>query len=502
MKETVTALAAAAALAAASLSHAAPLAWTKAWTYNHAATGVTGQTSEILSFDALTQSLWVVGLKGVDVLGLGSGSLLQHIDTSAFGEANSVAIFGGQAAVAMAAPVKTDLGSVRFYNTATRDLLGSTTVGALPDMVAFTPDGSRLLVANEGEPSNLVDPRGSVSIIDVASRSVSATAGFSGNISFNGSHIRTFDGIQGGTTMDFEPEYIAVAADGSKAFVVLQEANAVATLDLGSNRITTVTGLGVKDFSLPGNEIDPTDRDYIVGNSGATHQKLRSVDARGFYMPDGMASYTVGGQTFLVMANEGDARADGEDETRAGDLGVTGERARLTVSSRESTAGDLYAFGARSFSIRDAAGHLVFDSGSKLDAEAIARGLYPVDNQGRDERSDNKGVEPEGVALARIGDHTYAFIGLERAATGAVAVFDITDPANASFVDMIVTDGDLSPEGLVAFEYGGTAYLAIANEVSGTTTLYSISAVPEPGTYAMLLAGVGVVGWLARRRGG
>jgi len=120
VKKTVTALAATAAVAAAGLSHADPLAWTKAWTYGHAATGVAGQTSEIVGFDAATQSPWVVGLRGVNVLGLSGGSLLPHVDTSAFGEANSVAIFGGQAAVAVAAPVKADPGSACASTTSPR----------------------------------------------------------------------------------------------------------------------------------------------------------------------------------------------------------------------------------------------------------------------------------------------------------------------------------------------------------------------------------------------
>jgi DNA-binding beta-propeller fold protein YncE len=178
---------------------------------------------------------------------------LQHPDTSPFGEANSVAIRDGIAAGAVAEALKTDPGSVRFNDTATRGFSGSTGVGALPDMLAFTPDGKRLLVANEGESTALVDPRGSVSIIGVASRNVVATAGFGGNIGFNGSAIRTFSGIKGGTSMDFEPEYIAANGDGSKAYVVLQEANAVATLDLTTHRFTSVTGLGVKDFSQAGN---------------------------------------------------------------------------------------------------------------------------------------------------------------------------------------------------------------------------------------------------------
>lgn len=484
---SVLALAACAAVGAP--AQAASFAWSKAWTYNHIDTGVAGQTSEIASFDALSKTLWVVGLKGVDVLDARTGKLVEHIDTAGFGESNSVAVKNGIVAVAVAAPLKTDAGTVRFYDAKTRAFTGSVAVGALPDMVTFTPDGSRLLVANEGEPSSTVDPRGSVSVIDVVTRTVKATPGFTG-VTFNGSHIRTFNGIKGGTTMDFEPEYIAINRAGTKAYVGLQEANAIATLDLATNKFTTVTGLGVKDFSLAknanglGNFIDPNDEDGKI--------ELRATAAQGFYQPDGLASYTArDGLTYLVMANEGDARADGQDEAR---FGGAGDLSRLTVSTADSTATDAYAFGARSFSIRNEAGDLVFDSGSLLDQMAIDLSLYD------DGRSDNKGVEPEGVALLELGGRTFAFIGLERTLSSAIAVFDVTRPEKASFVDTIVGAGDLSPEGLTGYRLGGQWYLAVANEASGTTSVFNISAVPEAQTWALLLAGLGVVGWAARRR--
>ena len=128
----------------------------------------------------------------------------------------------------------------------------------------------------------------------------------------------------------------------------------------------------------------------------------------------------------------------------------------------------LYAAGARSFSIRDDAGNLVYDSGAILDKKAAERGIYD------DGRSRDKGVEPEGVSLQEIAGRNYAFIGLERTLKGAVAVFDITEPAKTRYVDMIVTDGDIAPEGLAAYQYRGDYYLAIANEVSNTTTLYTL----------------------------
>lgn len=461
---------------------AGPLVFTPLW---QQAASTAGFTSEIPAFDAATGTLWTAGVNGVEVRNALTGGLVEFIDTTAFGSINSVAVHNGVAAFAIESGVRTDPGVVKLYDTTTRSLtsgINSITVGALPDMLTFTPDGSRLLVANEGSIGGGIDPAGSVSIIDVASRSVTGTAGLVG-VPTTGSAIRTFP------DMDFEPEYIAVNAAGTQAFVTLQEANAIGVLDLGTQQFVSVVGLGTKDFNTAGNGID-------VNRSNGPGP-LVPVDVRGLYQPDGIAAYEANGQTFLVMANEGDSREDGTDEVDARDVPgaiVPAGGGKLTVSAPDSSAAELVIFGARSFSIRDAAGNLVFDSGNQLDAEAILRGIYD------DGRSDNKGVEPEGVELFETDGRMYAFVGLERTTKGAIAVYDITDPANASFVDMIVTEGDRAPEGLKVFSIGGVDYLAIANETSNTTTVYQLAAVPEPETWAMLLAGLGLVGFAARRK--
>ena len=447
--------------------------FTKLWTHGHE---TPGQISEIPAFDRKTNTIWVAGVVGVDVLDAATGDLVAHIDVTDYGFVNSVAIHNGLAAFAVEAPGdRRNAGTVLFYDTDTLSLsegVNVVPVGALPDMLTFTHDGSKLLVANEGTPNPIadapytaLDPVGSVSIIDMETRTVVATAGFAG-VPTEGSNLRT------NTGMDFEPEYIAVTQDGTRAFVTVQEANAIAVLDLTTNQFTKVIGLGAKDFSRVGNEIDPRD-------DGSVAFGVRA--AKGLYMPDGIAVYKWRGQTLTVMANEGDFREDNVDRSAASAFGGVNPLDRLRVSNRDSSAGNLYAAGARSFSIRDEDGNVIYDSGSLLDKQAHLRGIYD------DGRSRDKGVEPEGVELLDIGGRTYAFIGLERTTKTAVAIFDITNPTKVTFMDMIVTTGDLSPEGLAAYKYRGDYYLAISNEVpapgvaTSNTTLYRLDRVlPRP----------------------
>jgi hypothetical protein len=287
----------------------------------------------------------------------------------------------GLIAVAIQAAVKTDPGRVVFFD-ATGDFVAGVTVGALPDMLTFTPNGRFVLVANEAEPNDAytVDPPGSVSIIELdggAAGITQADVTTVGFAAFNGAaldpSIRIF-GLNASVSQDLEPEYIAVSHDSLTAWVTLQEANAIAELDLVSRTFTRLVGLGFKDHSRPENALDPSDRDGGI--------RIGTWPVFGMYQPDAIAALHHGDETFLVMVNEGDSReyAAFDENARVSALALdpdafpngaglkaTSALGRLTVTrATGDTDGDgdmdaLYVFGGRSLSIRRPDGSLVFD---------------------------------------------------------------------------------------------------------------------------------------------
>jgi DNA-binding beta-propeller fold protein YncE len=438
---------------------------------------------------------------------------------------NSVAVHEGLVALAIEANPKTSAGKVAFYQASDLKLLHTVTVGALPDMLAFTPDGQYVVVANEGEPNSYgladsVDPEGSVSIIKVnrGATPTVATADFKAFIGkedeLRRAGVRLY-GPGANAAQDIEPEYVAISEDGKTAYVTLQENNAVAIVDIGSAKVTAIKALGYKDHSLAGMGLDASDEDGGTNtNSGTAAIKILQRAVRGLYLPDGIASYSVNGQTYLVTANEGDARADWpgfNEETRVRahcDKGLDPSvfsdasnlifdsnlgRLRITSTPNGGTTGknaaglctELYAFGARSFSIWDSNLNRVYDSGDQFEQRTIAlpNVLFNAsnDNNTLDARSPNKGPEPEGVVVGRFGSKQFAFIGLER--VGGVMVYDITDPKAPKFVTYYNTRngavGDRGPEGILLIPAyaspNGKPLLVLGNETSGSTAILQIN---------------------------
>jgi hypothetical protein len=496
-----------------------------------------GSAAEIPAYDPITQRLFITNAEddAVDVLSVSPTGQLSFVDQIRFaGSPNSVAINNGVAVVALEdASDETLPGTVSFFDPGTLAVTSTVGVGALPDMLTFTPDGTKILVANEGQPNDAYtfDPEGSVSIIDVATQAVTNVGftSFNGQkASLNAAGVRIF-GPNATVAQDLEPEYIAVSPDNTTAFVSLQENNAFATIDIASGTVTGLTSYGTKDHSLAANSFDPSNRDSGIN--------FVTADVEGLYQPDAIASYRVAGTTYIVTANEGDARDyDGfSEEGRVDDLTLDPtvypnaatlqldeNLGRLRTTEAAGLAGgdldgdgdvdQIYSYGARSFSIFDAAGTLVFDSGD--DFERIIAAELPAnfnstndDNDSFDNRSDDKGPEPEGVALGEIDGRTYAFIGLER--VGGIMIYDVTDPLSPAFLDYVnnrdFTEnaelstggsnplaGDLGPEGLIFLDAltspTGAPALVVTNEVSGTTTFFSVT-IPEPATAGLLALG-------------
>ena len=459
-------------------------------------TGVYDESAaEIVAYDNITSRLFSINAMdgSCDVYDMSKPSKLvleNQISYSYLGmEINSVDVHNGIMALAIQAEDETKDGMVAFYDTSTLSELNTVKVGALPDAVKFSPDGNFVVVSNEGQPNDdySVDPVGSISVINMKGGVKAAhlnTTKLVPNEVEEG--VRIF-GKGANISEDLEPEYATISPDSKTAYVVAQENNAMIVVDLETATITNVYSLGYKDHLLPGNGFDASNKDgKIFITNWPTH---------GAYQPDMLSSFEVNGNTFIVSANEGDARDyDGySEEVRVADLKLDPEhypmgsilqleenlgRLKTTTATGDHDGdGDIdqiMSYGARSFSIWDSSGNLIFDSGSAL--ERMTAWVYPNgfnNDEGEfDGRSDDKGPEPEAATIGHKDGRIYAFIGLER--TGGFVIYDVTNPVSPDFIDYIYTKGDIGPEGIefIPEDANGNSLIVVGNEVSGSISVY------------------------------
>jgi DNA-binding beta-propeller fold protein YncE len=486
---------------------------TPAGTY---ASGIFDESAaEIVAYDPEGRQVYVVNahknvVDVLDVTDIRKPVKKAVFDFSRYGKgANSVAYHDGMIAVAVEADPKQAPGRVVVVDRTGRTL-AAFRVGALPDMVAFSPDGKYIIAACEGEPNKdySVDPEGSVSVIDISAglaRAVNRSVKFTAFNPFK-AHLQA-QGVRishPGSTVaqDLEPEYVAVSPDSRLAFVTLQENNGVAVIDLARAEVTKILALGLKDWS--GLVMDASDKDKAVN--------LKHWPVYSAYMPDGLSAFARGGRNYFITANEGDSREYGDyaDEKRLAKAKLDPEAfphgAKLqddkalgrlkTIPDLSDMDGDgdydrIVAFGGRSFSIWDENGNLVFDSGDMFErilARYHADWFNTTNDENKfDNRSDDKGCEPESAEIGVVDGRTYVFVGLER--MGGIMVFDITDPRKPAFATYRLdrdfsgapkkgTAGDLGPEGIhfvpASESHTGSPLLIVGNEVSGTTTIYTV----------------------------
>ncbi|OSZ81296.1 alkaline phosphatase [Chitinophagaceae bacterium IBVUCB2] len=450
--------------------------------------------AEISAFDPITKKLFVVtntGVTQIDVLDLNNPAApvsIGTIDISPYGGGvNSVSVHDGKLAAAIEGFVKTDNGKVVVFKTTDYSVVKQVTVGALPDMITYTHDGKYILTANEGEPNDsyTIDPLGTVSIIAVWNNYAVNTIDFSSYADqeavLKTKGLRKF-GPGASFAQDMEPEYLTVSHDSKTAWVTLQENNAIAKIDISSKTITKIFPLGFKNYNTEATKIDPSDKD------GGPLQNVWPL--KGMYQPDAIAVLEDRGSPFLFTANEGDVRewpayaenkrikdltldavafpdATLKQDAKLGRLNVTNT---LGNTDGDSDYDELYSFGARSFSVWNGqSGNLVFDSKNELENKCIAAGIYD------DGRSDDKGVEPEGITLGVVGRKAIAFVGMERA--DAVAIYDVTNPTHPKFIKLLAA-GD-GPEGLLFIPStqspSGKSLLVVSSENDGTIKVYQVN---------------------------
>lgn len=487
--------------------------------------GNNNSSTEIVVHDPATQRLFTISsiTDVFDIINFSNPTaptVINTINMAPYGGITSIAVKNGIIAAASPNTNPQENGSVVFFDI-NGNFLKQVTVGALPDMITFSPDGTKVMTANEGEPNDAytVDPEGTISIIDISGGIANLTQSNVTTLNFNvfDSQVAalTATGLRKVRTnntlsQDLEPEYITISSDSQKAWVTLQENNAVAEVNLATKTIAGIWGLGKKYMSIPGNGFDASDNNNEI--------LIANWPVKAYYTPDAIQNYKVGTTHYIVTANEGDEKdlSGFSERTTVGAnsyildpsvfpqsdiLKASYNLGRFRVSNATgNTDGDtdfeeIAALGARSFSIFNAdTRQIVYDSGDQFERYIAANHplIFNTDNESNTikNRSRAKGPEPEGVALGNINGQTYAFITLER--TGGVMVYNITDPNNPTFTDYkhsrmtSAYGGDNGPEGIIyiAPENTTTAkgYVIVANEISGTLSMYEVAGAPTLAT--------------------
>lgn len=381
--------------------------------------------------------------------------------------------------------------------------------GIQPDMIKTTSDGRYILTADEGEPrTSGADPEGSITIVDTTNDTVSRVKFNQPSLIDDKVHIRgasdpttgaiTGEGQKADAVFDLEPEYIAISDDNTKAYVSFQEDNAIGTIDIVAKQLLSVKGLGLKDLSLARNSLDLVKDNAI---------KFENVPFYGMFMPDGISTQTIDGVPYLFTANEGDVTEWPGVRTNGSTIGamkgaLAPDSAAAIFLAGKTTydgvevAGDMghdsiYLYGGRSFSIwRANTMEQVYDSGNefeKVTAQRLPNNFNTSNSKtALDDRSAKKGPEPEDIKVSKVGSKVLAFVGLER--VGGIMTYDVTDPANAVFVNYTNSrefepkdnlNTDTGPEGIefipASVSPNGNPLLLVANEVGGTVAVYQLN---------------------------
>ena len=474
-------------------------------------------------------------------------------------------------------------GRLVFFNTSNGSILNTLELGYHPDHVSRTPDGTKLLIANEGEyttgENGTTARAGSVSVVDISSVASAAniaalssanviTRDFSapnltGNASLTGVRDNTLTTNNATTTANpnnVEPEYITSTND--KAFITLQEGNAIAVLDFSSSNSTDWKFTNIHKLGTITKLIDASDREF----SNSVGLAAINDTITGLPMPDTITSFTRNGTVYLATANEGDARPDDGDVARFASASIApstlsslnatysglprqGIAANGTLTSNGTSASAIAtnalgrlniltdqgkggngtietptALGTRSFTIWNSeTGALVFDSASMIEEYVLANDIASFninsgDTAAFDTRSDDKGPEPEGITFGSIDGRDYLFVIAER--QNGIFQFDITSLASVSitgYFNTVTSTFDsggafVSPETIQFIAAGSNptgqnlllvGYEGITNDSGITTTQGSMAiytVVPEPSTYVLFaLAALGL-GWHLRRK--